>query len=92
MHAVTLVGAGQTVIWIAAVATAITVLVRLRPVRWLGRTAVRDPIVTTFRREVREVVAEVVRGAVEEALARHRLLTAGASTPSRRSPTPRAPT
>lgn len=69
----TLVGAGQTIIWLAAVATAITVLVRLRPVRWLGRTAVCDPVVATFRREVSEVVRAEVPAAVDEALARHPL-------------------
>jgi len=44
----------------AATLTAFGVLVRQRPARWLGRTLVKDPVMTALRREVRAVVVEVV--------------------------------
>jgi hypothetical protein len=73
MLALELRSAGETLIWAAAVAGAVTVLVRLRPVRWLGRTTVRDPIVTAFRREVTDVVRSEVPAALDDALRRHPL-------------------
>lgn len=60
---------GQIVIWTAGVVTALGVLTRTRPARWLGRTLVRDPIIGAFRREVVDVVRAEVPGIVDERLA-----------------------
>lgn len=56
--AVSVGGAGELAMWLAGVATAVGVLARQRPVRWLGRTLVKDPVMAAFRREVAEIVDE----------------------------------
>lgn len=48
----------ENLIVIAAVVTAIGVIARVKPVRWLFRTTVGTPLHSWFRREVGEVVDE----------------------------------
>lgn len=52
------VGTGQGIISLAAVLTALAVIVKAPPVRWLFRTLVGDPISREFRAMVSEVVDE----------------------------------
>jgi hypothetical protein len=49
----------STIVGLAAVATALGLLARLRPVRWVGRTLIGQPVIRAFRREVGEVVAPI---------------------------------
>ena len=53
-----LAGASQVVILTAATLTGLGVIARVRPVRWVWRKTVAEPVMTAFRREVAEVVDE----------------------------------
>lgn len=55
-----LTDAAGVLVALAAVATSVGVLSRLRPVRWLWRQLVARPLGTWFRGEVRSEVTEVV--------------------------------
>jgi len=66
-----LTDAAATVVALAAVATALGVLCRLRPVRWVGRTLIGQPVLAAFRREVIEVVRSEVPAVVAAELAKH---------------------
>ena len=46
------------VIATTATVTALGVLSRLRPIRWLGRTVIKDPLAAWFRHEVAQIVDE----------------------------------
>lgn len=54
--------AAANLVALAAVATSVGVLSRLRPVRWLWRQLVARPLGTWFRGEVTEVVDERLSG------------------------------
>ena len=65
--------AAAGVIGVAAFLTAVAVIARARPVRWLIRTLVGDPVLKAFRHEVAEVVRIEVPFAVAVELAKHPL-------------------
>ena len=66
-------GVAAGVIGVAAFLTALAVIARARPVRWLIRTLVGDPVLKAFRHEVAEVVRIEVPFAVAVELAKHPL-------------------
>lgn len=52
--------AAAVIVGLAATATALGVLSRLRPVRWLWRQLVASPVSGWFRQEVTEVVEPMI--------------------------------
>lgn len=58
MLALTLVGVGQGVIFAAGVVTAVGVLAKTKPARWLWRRNVAEPLRAELRRVVGDVVDE----------------------------------
>lgn len=58
MLAFTLIGLGQAAMWVAGVITALGIIAKAPPTRWLWRRNLAEPIMAVFRREVSQVVDE----------------------------------
>jgi hypothetical protein len=77
-----LLDAGALAVALAGIVGFVVLVARLRPVRWLWRTLIADPIGDSFDRRTRAIVTDVVTVVVEEKVApiREQFGTNGGST------------
>lgn len=77
-----LLDVGALAVALAGIIGFIILVARLRPVRWLWRTLIADPIGDSFDRRTRAIVTDVVSVVVEEKVApiREQFGTNGGST------------